>query len=237
MITLMIKTHNQTGLKYFCKTNRKDYIEYLGSGKYWRNHLKSHGNDISTEVYAQFEEECDELVEVALKFSKENNIVESEEWANMIPEDGLGGGSWMKGLTLEEISKNHESIREKLSKPKAEEHKKALSISATGRKLSNEHKRSISNAIEERYNDKDFYIDFCNTMDAVNKRKDKRENASIKIKEKWKDPDYLEKMRIRNDKSAFKEIVSCPYCEKTGKKGPMSRWHFDNCKMKDENEN
>jgi hypothetical protein len=26
--------------------------------------------------------------------------------------------------------------------------------------------------------------------------------------------------------------VTCPYCEKTGQKWAMSRWHFDNCKHK-----
>jgi hypothetical protein len=234
MITLMIKTHNQTGLKYFCKTNREDYIKYLGSGKYWRNHLNAHGKDISTEVYAQFEEECEELVKAALKFSEDNDIVESNEWANMIPEDGLGGGSWMKGLTLEEISKNHEAIREKLSKPKTEEHKQNLSMSTTGRILSEEHKSSISKSMINRYKDEEFYLDFCETMNKVNKKEDKRKQAGQKIKEKWKDPEYLEKMKIRNEKSAFKETLTCPHCGKHGKKGPMSRWHFDNCRNKNE---
>jgi hypothetical protein len=27
------------------------------------------------------------------------------------------------------------------------------------------------------------------------------------------------------------EIVICPYCEKTGQKLPMQRWHFNNCKF------
>ena len=28
--------------------------------------------------------------------------------------------------------------------------------------------------------------------------------------------------------------VTCPYCGKTGTKMPMTRWHFENCRLKDE---
>ena len=31
-----------------------------------------------------------------------------------------------------------------------------------------------------------------------------------------------------------KEKIKCPFCEKIGGKSPMSRWHFNNCKMKKE---
>jgi hypothetical protein len=88
---LYIKQHNITGLKYFGKTTKKDPNKYLGSGVWWKNHLKKHGNDIST-VWSQLYTDKEELVSFALKFSKENNIVESKEWANLKPEDGLMGG-------------------------------------------------------------------------------------------------------------------------------------------------
>ena len=55
---LMIKTHNVTGLKYLCITKKENWPEYLGSGKYWRNHLISHGPDIRTELlYRAYVEE------------------------------------------------------------------------------------------------------------------------------------------------------------------------------------
>ena len=88
---LYIKQHNKTGLKYFGKTIKPDPTKYLGSGKYWRAHLKKHGKDISTPWCQRFEDR-DELVEFALLFSKENNIVESKEWANLIAENGMTGG-------------------------------------------------------------------------------------------------------------------------------------------------
>lgn len=93
MIYLYIKTHNLTKLKYFGKTARKDPFKYLGSGKYWLRHLKIHGIDISTEIIATFED-TEEASRFAIKFSKDNNIVESKEWANLMFEtvkDGVFG--------------------------------------------------------------------------------------------------------------------------------------------------
>ena len=49
MIYLYLKTHNLTGLKYLGKTI-KDPYEYSGSGIVWTRHLKSHGNDVTTEI-------------------------------------------------------------------------------------------------------------------------------------------------------------------------------------------
>ena len=39
MYTLMIKTHNITGLKYLCKTVNSEPHKYMGSGKYWKKHF------------------------------------------------------------------------------------------------------------------------------------------------------------------------------------------------------
>ena len=87
---LYIKTHNITGLKYFGKTSTKDPYSYTGSGVYWVRHLKRYGANFTTEILGYFldEEEC-KLV--ALRFSRENDIVNSLEWANL-KEEALDGG-------------------------------------------------------------------------------------------------------------------------------------------------
>ena len=89
-ITLYIKTHNITGLKYFGKTNQDPY-KYKGSGKYWVCHLKKHGYDVSTEIVGVFTDEI-WIKFYALEFSEINNIVTSKEWANLKPENGSDGG-------------------------------------------------------------------------------------------------------------------------------------------------
>lgn len=88
---LYIKTHLDTGLKYFGKTTLQDPHKYKGSGKKWRNHIRKHGYNVSTEIIGYYanEEEC-RLA--ALIFSQENNIVESNEWANLAVENGTDGG-------------------------------------------------------------------------------------------------------------------------------------------------
>ena len=91
MISLYVKTHKQTGLKYFGKTVQ-DPFSYLGSGIRWTRHLAKYGNDVSTEIIGQFEN-IDECSKVALQFSAENDIVKSKEWANLIPENGMIGGA------------------------------------------------------------------------------------------------------------------------------------------------
>lgn len=92
-IYLYIKTHNKTGLKYFGKTVLNPY-SYTGSGKYWKRHLKKYGYDISTEIYGCYTDK-NKCMEDAIKFSKENNIVESKEWANLMLEC-LDGGDTSK---------------------------------------------------------------------------------------------------------------------------------------------
>lgn len=104
---LYIKQHNVTKLKYFGKTTKPSPLEYLGSGLHWRRHLTLHGADIST-TWCKLFNNREELIEFAISFSEENRIVESEEWANIKPENGLDGGSQL-GRTLSE------SCRKKLS--------------------------------------------------------------------------------------------------------------------------
>lgn len=88
---LYIKQHNKTGLKYFGKTVRKDPVKYKGSGVRWTAHLAKHGDDVDTIWYKLFEDK-ESLVEYATRFSLENNIVNSPDWANLKIEDGLMGG-------------------------------------------------------------------------------------------------------------------------------------------------
>jgi hypothetical protein len=90
MYYLYIKTHNVTGLKYLGYTSRSDYHTYLGSGLYWRRHLAYHGHDYSTSILLATDSK--QSIKVTGGFySNLYNIVESKEWANLKPEDGMGG--------------------------------------------------------------------------------------------------------------------------------------------------
>jgi hypothetical protein len=145
---LLVKTHNKTGKKYFCKTTKLTSLEkYHGSGVVWKKHISKHGKDISTGVVGVYYEK-DRCVETALRLSKEWNIVESNEWANVIYENGLDGAgsgelnsmygkpSPQKGVKKPDISLRMSGVNNPMYGVKwSEERKVATSIARTGKKL------------------------------------------------------------------------------------------------------
>ena len=86
---LYLKTHNVTGLKYLGQT-KNDPHTYKGSGKYWVSHINKHGNDVTTAILLETEDPK-ELSESGISYSLKWNVVESEEFANLIAERGQGG--------------------------------------------------------------------------------------------------------------------------------------------------
>lgn len=90
MHKLLIKTHNITGLKYLCYTQREDHCAYTGSGKRWKHHIKQHGYDVTTELVYE-SESYDNFVKVAREYSALYDVVNDESWANLRIEEGDGG--------------------------------------------------------------------------------------------------------------------------------------------------
>lgn len=120
---------------YFGKTIQNPEI-YKGSGSHWRNHINYHGsNDIDTLWYCLFYDQ-DLCMEFALTFSRLNNIVESEEWLNVIEENGLGGsvrGMKRPPLTEEHKAKISEKMKGASKGPMSEEQKKKISAKLKGK--------------------------------------------------------------------------------------------------------
>jgi hypothetical protein len=115
IIYLYIKRHYITGLKYFGFTTKTNPFKYKGSGLYWIRHLNKYGSNFNTiEIWGFDDQEL--CTEFALKFSIENNIVESDEWANLKVEDALPGRR-IKGF------KTPLSVKSKISKTLTESYK------------------------------------------------------------------------------------------------------------------
>ena len=86
------------GIKYFGKTSNDPYL-YSGSGKIWKDRIKKYGeHNIKTLWVSDVYYSPDELQNIALHFSRENRIVESNNWANLKPENGLDGGQHTKTI-------------------------------------------------------------------------------------------------------------------------------------------
>ena len=116
-IYLYVKTHNQTGLKYLGKTTDADPHAYPGSGLYWADHLKKHGKDYSTDILLETNDP-DEIRTAGQYYSNLWNVVESDDWANLQPEEGQGFAS----------GKHHHSKRSGYINPaKLEENRKRAS--------------------------------------------------------------------------------------------------------------
>lgn len=114
---LMVKTHRITGLKYLCQTARKNPHKYKGSGLYWKRHLKVHGADFDTHIILKCYTKS-AIREWGLYYSKLWSVVESKQWANMIPETGVGTDpETISGFWKDPNSKfNRPEFREILSK-------------------------------------------------------------------------------------------------------------------------
>jgi hypothetical protein len=115
MIKLYVKTQNKTGLKYLGKTVQEDHDAYMGSGERWLNHLRKHGRDVSTEIVFQSENK-EEIRQKGLELSEKWNIVKSDDWANIKPEEGDGGFGWMDEDYRKKNAKKAGDIRAKQMK-------------------------------------------------------------------------------------------------------------------------
>lgn len=93
MYYLYVKKHRKTGMKYLGYTSKDNVNQYTGSGKYWLKHLAKHGSDCVV-THILFESENRDLVALwGVFFSDLYNVVESDEWANLIVENTRGPSS------------------------------------------------------------------------------------------------------------------------------------------------
>ena len=145
---LYIKQHTLTKLKYFGKTTKKSPIEYLGSGKYWKKHIKKHGEQHVETIWCQLFTDKNDLEKFALNFSKDNNIVESTEWANLKNENGLDGG--FDKHTIESNKKNSDKAKQRWNSGVYDVEK--LRLSRIGFKQPQSQKDSVSKALSKSWN-------------------------------------------------------------------------------------
>lgn len=143
---LYIKQHSITKLKYFGKTT-KEPNEYLGSGKFWLKHIKKHGQNCVQTIWYQLFDDEKKLTNFALSFSKENNIVESKEWANLKEENGLDGG--FDKHTKKSIELNRQKAIQRHKEGKYDYEK--LRLSRIGFKQPESQKKSVSEKLAKKW--------------------------------------------------------------------------------------
>lgn len=213
MITLYVKTHNKTGLKYLGKTTQ-DPFKYKGSGKYWIRHLQAHGNDVTTEIIFQTTDPV-AFREFSTEYSITHNVMESHEWANLIPETGHGGNSPLcqtpsaKAKSAETRRKNNKTWTQ------TEESNIKRSISHMGKHISQD---TIAKMVATKK---------ANGYSPTAETRQKISEANKGRAKPFTD-EHKQNLRCHVNNSTQ---VTCPHCGKTGQLTNMKRWHFDHCKL------
>lgn len=76
---------------YFGKSWREDLQKYCGSGVIWSDYVNKY-NNVEQVWLSDWYNDPLEIQQVAIRFSLENAIVESDIWANLKIENGIDGG-------------------------------------------------------------------------------------------------------------------------------------------------
>lgn len=137
--TNLINGKRYLGQKKFDKYG--DYKNYLGSGVAFEKAVKKYGRknfkrDIITFCYSK-----EELNKAEYDLSVFLNVVESDDWYNLVLGGGATSGCHLTNETKEKISKS------KTGKPLSEYHKNRISEGLKGIVFSEEHKKKIANAM------------------------------------------------------------------------------------------
>jgi hypothetical protein len=150
-------------------------------------------------------------------------------------------------LKISKNSKGHKKsieTRKKMSEwqkgiKKSEEHRKKLSESRENRKRGEDHhmygkthspeaKKKISDASKNRVLTEDWKHKIGNSV-----RGEKNGNYGKKFSEEHRLKISKSKIgKEPSNKGKKEESVTCPYCNTSGGRNAMQRWHFDNCKLK-----
>lgn len=184
--------------------------KYRGSGVYWKNHLKIHGNDVMTEIL----KECDsneDLKKWGIYYSELYDVVKSEYFANLVLESGENSCG-MTGKRQSERTKN--KIKQSLMNHNVSE--------ITRMKL----REKLKGNIPWNKNKKGEYHIFTETdkmQRSVNMTGNNNPFYSKSHSEEFKIKQALNQKRLNE----------CPHCNKIGAIRIMKRWHFDNCKNKE----
>lgn len=256
---LYIKQHSVTGLKYFGKTVKPNPTKYLGSGTYWKQHIKKHGKEyVETTWVSEPYIDKELLTTAALKFSIENDIVNSNQWANLMLENGLDGGNC--NMSEESRAKLSEANRNRSAETRAK-----LSEAMRNRKVSDETRAKLSAVARNRAPMSEAVrakISAANLNHPVSDETRAKISASSKHRKPISEETRAKMSEARRNRKTSDETrakmsvamrnrkfsdetrakmciaqqsipkVTCPHCNKQGGVQSMYRWHFDNCKFK-----
>lgn len=254
---IYIVTNKSNGKRYIGQRNYNNETEelYLGSGKLIQTAIKKYGKKNFTKEIICEGKDKNELDELEKKLIKEYNAVEDEMFYN-IASGGQGGnlgnvvnekisksvtgeknGMFGKKMPKEAILKRNKTLQKRYG---GSPYKGIERTKEDKQKIAEGTKRAMNNESLKKYlsdNSKQWWINVDESeLEKINKKRSeslKKHYNSEKGKET--------KKRMSNDRLAEKngffgkkqEILKCPHCYKEGGAGGMQKWHFDNCRKKE----
>ena len=203
MYYLYLKTHTSTGMKYLGFTSKDPYT-YLGSGKYWLDHLSKHGKSVATKIIVESEDKT--IIEKeGRRLSKLWDIVKSRDFANLTDEEGTGGATWS--------GRKHS--------PKSIQ---KMRLAKIGKKFTDTHKKNLARAKKDSFGKQNNFYGKHHSEESK-----QRMSASLTGKVRSEEfKQHLSKLNLGKPKP----IIECPYCNKKGGLPQMKRYHFNNCKRR-----
>lgn len=249
---LMIKQHYETGIQYLCVTKRKNWKDYTGSGKRWKNLLTAHPQRILT-MLVYTDNDVSRFDEMCRFWSDNLDVVNNENFANLVPEYGYEGNinnfaryyaqlneadrnSFVERRTAS-ISSGRLAMQQEAKQLRSERITVAFQQSESRQSFINNMKidrlgNSNPNAIEIIWDGLHFstFKDFNQYV----KTHGMNLRACREILKQDKDPN---RRRILKPSKKEKQItmLTCMYCDKISMQAHSSafnRWHNNNCKHK-----
>jgi len=120
--SLMIKQHWDTGISYLCVTTKTNWVGYKGSGVRWKHLLASQPRSEILTTLLHTTDDRDEFNHICLHFSLLFDVVNNDNFSNLIPEFGYPDDtafnfvSWWSAATeaqkLDCYSRRADSLRQ-----------------------------------------------------------------------------------------------------------------------------
>lgn len=250
-----ITTNTVNGKRYIGQTTKGEDAGYIGSGLILKRAVKKYGEEnFTVEILAQADTK-NELDTLERRYILEYDAINSKEFYN-IASGGQGGnlgpkvnkliseavsgeknGMYGKKLSPESIAKIQRTFIEKYGqhplkgRPRTQKDRNKISKSTKDAMVNPELRQHLSEKRKEWWQlmTDDERTDFLQRKgdankafwDSVEGQKQKKERSE----------------RMRNDnhfKGKHHKIVTCPHCGKAGGEPGMIRWHFENCKQRNE---
>jgi hypothetical protein len=215
------------GIKFAQGCQPKDLgVTYFSSSSIVNKLIKEEGlENFKFEVRKIFKTR-EEAIRWEVKFLTKINAAKSSMWFNR----HNGTLSFYRSIGY----KCSEETKQKMRKPKSEEHRKKLkAILDKNRKIPewNDERKLLHGESMKGKNNYNYGNPNHPGAIALNQSSEKRKNKTL---EEIYGLEKAKEIRFKSGNCRGKKknliIVTCPHCNKSGKGPNMSRYHFDNCK-------